>query len=544
MACLPPLSVYGGAEQGARLLDGSGCERRMTVRESAAQSEVPAPVPAPAIEGVDISKAFGGVQALTAAPFAASFGEVHALVGENGAGKSTMIKILSGLFPPDAGTIRVQGREVELRNPEEAQRLRIGTIFQELTLLPWMTVAENLLLRHEPRGPGGLIRRGSLASRAEEIFADLGIEHIDPRNLVADLSLADRQIVEIAHAVTRNPTILFMDEPTSSLAEREVEWLFGLIRKLRDRNTCIVFTSHRWREISSIADRITVFRNGKNVGTYPAVELSEDEAITLMTGRSVSAMYPELEAHAEQDPTLEVRGLSGRGIQDITFTLHKGEILGVGGLAGQGHRELFLTLFGVLKPTSGQIAVNGRPRKLRSPHDAIRAGMGIALVPEDRKREGLLLPMPIADNLTLPILRHVPWVGVIKPDREKRLVRQMFERLQIRARGGGQIVGTLSGGNQQKVLIGRWLLADSHILLLYDITRGVDVGTKRDIYELVLDLAAQGRSILLYSSDTEEMAHLCHRVLVLREGTVSAELQGPGIDPERVVAAAVRGSVA
>lgn len=497
----------------------------------------------PAIGGIGVSKAFGGVQALADASFAATFGEVHALVGENGAGKSTMIKILSGLFPPDAGAIQVEDREVELRNPEDAQKLGIGTVFQELTLLSGMTVAENLLLRHEPRGIAGLIRRGSLVQRAEEIFANLGIEHVDPHALVADLSLADQQIVEIAHAVNRNPSILFMDEPTSSLAEREVQWLFGLIRRLRSEGKCIVFTSHRWREISSIADRITIFRNGKDVATYPAAELGEDQAITLMTGRSVSAMYPEPSPFEGQEPVLETRDLSGQRIQNVSFTLRKGEILGVGGLAGQGHRELFLTLFGVLKPTAGQIVVDGRPRKLRSPHDAIRVGMGIALVPEDRKREGLLLPMPIVDNLTLPILRRVSRLGVIESDRERNLVRQMFERLQIRAGSGGQLVRTLSGGNQQKVLIGRWLLADSHILLLYDITRGVDVGTKHDIYELVLDLAAQGRSILLYSSDTEEMAHLCHRILVLREGAISAELQGPGIDPERVVEAAIRGSV-
>jgi ribose transport system ATP-binding protein len=515
----------------------------MTVKESASEPEIPAPIRAAAIEGRGVFKAFGGVQALDDASFAASFGEVHALVGENGAGKSTMIKILSGLFPPDAGIIEIRGMEVELRSPVEAQKLSVGTVFQELTLLPWMTVAENLLLRHEPRGIGRLIRRGYLVRRAEAIFADLGIEHVDPRALVADLSLADQQVVEVAHAVDRKPGILFMDEPTSSLAEREVEWLFRLIRKLRREGTCIVFTSHRWREISSIADRITIFRNGKNIATYPGMELGEDQAITLMTGRSVSAMYPEPPSLEGQEPTLEARGLSGQRVQDVSFTLHRGEILGVGGLAGQGHRELFLTLFGVLKPIAGQIVVEGRPRKLRSPHDAIRAGMGIALVPEDRKREGLILPMPIADNLTLPILRRVSRLGVIEHQRERTLVRQTFDRLQIRASGGGQLVRTLSGGNQQKVLIGRWLLADSRILLLYDITRGVDVGTKHDIYELVLDLARQGRSILFYSSDTEEMAHLCHRVLVLREGAVSAELQGPGIDPEKVVAAAVRGSV-
>jgi len=515
----------------------------MALSASPAQSEIPPPRSTPAIEGINLSKAFGGVQALSEASCGASFGDVTALVGENGAGKSTMIKILSGLFPPDSGTIRVDGQDLELRNPVEAQRLGLGTVFQELTLLPWMTVAENILLGHEPRGSARLIRRRDLVRRAEAIFADLGIEHIDPQMLVADLSLADQQIVEIAHAVTRKPTILFMDEPTSSLAEREAQWLFGLIRKLRQQNTCIVFTSHRWREISSIADHITVFRNGKNVGTYPAVELTEDEAIRLMTGRSVSAMYPEPSSLQESETVLEARDLSGHGLQNITFSLHKGEILGVGGLAGQGHRELFLTLFGALKPASGEIVVDGRPRKLRSPHDAIRAGMGIALVPEDRKREGLLLPMPITDNLTLPILQLVSRLGVIEPAREQSLVRQIFQRLQIRASSGAELVRTLSGGNQQKVLIGRWLLANSHILLLYDITRGVDVGTKHDIYELVLELAARGIAILFYSSDTEEMAHLCHRVLVLREGGISAELQGPGIDPESVVAASIRGSV-
>ena len=493
---------------------------------------------APAIEGLDISKAFGAVQALERASFQASFGEVHALVGENGAGKSTMIKILSGLIPPDAGTISVEGRQVVIGSTQAAEKLGIGTVFQELTLMPWMTVAENLLLRHEPHGPFGLIRRGKIGPRAEEILADLGVYNIDPMELVTNLSLAQQQIIEIAHAVLRNPRILFMDEPTSSLAEREVEWLFDLIHELRDQGKCVIFTSHRWREIQTIADRITIFRNGRDVGTF--TELNEARAITLMTGRSVDVMYPPVPESQSENAAMEVRGLSGEGVRDVSFTLRKGEILGVGGLAGHGHRELFLTLFGVQHASAGQIVVDGKRVTISSPRDAIRAGLGIALIPEDRKREGLLLPMPVRDNLTLAILDRISVMGVIDGRKEKELADQVIQGLQVRTNNTRRAVGTLSGGNQQKVLVGRWLLADSRILLLYDITRGVDIATKHDMYSLMHKLVGEGRSILFYSSDTEEIARLSHRVIVLREGRLSAQLEGRNIDPEEIVAAAIR----
>lgn len=496
----------------------------------------------PSIEGREITKSFGAVMALDTASFEAAAGEVHALVGENGAGKSTMIKILSGVLRPDSGTVWIKGRRVELSGPEAAHALGVRTVFQELTLLPWMTVAENLLLRHEPRGPWGLIRHGALAARAEQIFAQVGIEHIDPLDLVADLSLADRQIIEIVRAVIQEPEILFLDEPTSSLAEREVEWLFGLIGRLRGRGTCIVFTSHRWGEVKTLADRITILRNGSRVGTYRHID--EGDAITLMTGRRVEARYPRLNALVERVPVFEVRGFSSTGVKNVSLVLHRGEILGVGGLAGQGHRELFLALFGAQKVTHGQLLIEGKHVTIRSPRDAIRAGLGIALVPEDRKTEGLLLPMTVRDNLTVAVLDRIALAGVIRAGLERRLAQQAIGQLQVRARSPEQPVATLSGGNQQKVLVGRWLLADSRILLLYDITRGVDIGTKHDIYELMLRLAADGRSILFYSSDTEELAHLSHRVLVLREGRVAAELQGPGIDTEEIVAAAIRGTVA
>jgi ribose transport system ATP-binding protein len=491
----------------------------------------------PAIEGTEVSKTFGAVKALDKASFAARMGEVHGLVGENGAGKSTMIKVLSGVLSPDSGTVRVKGHKMELGSPQAAQASGIRTVFQELSLMPWMTVAENLLLRREPKGFARLLKRRDLAPRAEEIFAELGVENIDPLELVSNLALAQQQIVEIARNVIQEPEILFLDEPTSSLTGREVEWLFGLLGRLREEGRCVIFTSHRWREVERLADRITVFRDGSDVGTR--AEIDESQAIALMTGRKVDTAYPEPPPLKDAEPTLEVRGLSGPKLSDLSFVLHKGEILGVGGLEGQGQRELFLTLFGAGDRSEGEILVGGEPTKIHNPGDAIRAGLGIALIPEDRKSEGLLLLMSVRDNLMLPVMGRFSVGGVIRGGIEKRLVEQMIERLQIQLRSTDQAVDTLSGGNQQKTLVGRWLLADSRILLFYDVTRGVDVATKQDIYELMLRLISEGRSILFYSSETEEVARLSHRVLVMREGRLSTELEGPNVDTEAMVAAAL-----
>jgi ribose transport system ATP-binding protein len=494
----------------------------------------------PAIEGTGISRSFGGVRALIDASFSANFGEVHALVGENGAGKSTMIKILSGVLRPDSGTLRVRGSKVEFRSPHVARALGVGTVFQELTLLPWLTVAENLFLRNEPHGRARLIRRRELAARAREVFARLGIDGVDPNELPVALSLAHRQVIEIARALIHDPEILFLDEPTSALAEQEVEWLFGLVRDLRERGKCVIFTSHRWGEVANLADRITIFRNGEHVATRP--QLTEAEAVTLMTGRTIDRMYPErITVPSDAPVVLEVSGVSGERVQGVSFALRRGEILGVGGLAGQGQRDLFMTLFGARKLSGGEIRINGEARRIRKPSDAIRLGMGIALVPEDRKTEGLMLPMSVRDNLTLAVLGRVAFHGVLKRSTEQAYVRRAVKRLQIRtARPSLQEVSTLSGGNQQKVLIGRWLLAESDILLFYDITRGVDVGTKHDIYKLMMELVAEGKSLLFYSSETEEIARLCHRVLVMREGRVAAELTGESTDAEAIVAASVR----
>lgn len=496
----------------------------------------------PAIEGRDVSKSFGGVKALDRASFAAEPGEVHALVGENGAGKSTMIKVLSGVLRPDAGIIRIKGKDVHLSGPQDAHALGVATVFQELTLFPWLNVAENLLLGKEPRSRLGLIDRRLMEVEAERILSDLGVDQMDPLSLISDLPLGQRQMLEVVRAVVRNPDILFLDEPTSSLSAREVDWLFTLVWRLRAEGRCIIFTSHRWAEVEHIADRVTIFRNGRSVGTFAGI--GESEAVALMTGRHIDTLYPPVPALHDRTPALEVHDLTGHGVRAVSFTLHRGESLGIGGLAGHGHRELFLMLFGALRPIAGRILIDGKERIFRSPRDAIRCGVGIALVPEDRKTQGLLLPMSVRDNLTLPILGGLAVGGVVRKRHELHLVRRMVQSMQIHPAEPDRPVRTLSGGNQQKVLVGRWLLANSGILLLYDVTRGVDIGTKHDLYELMTRLAGEGRAVLFYSSDTEEIARLCHRVLVMREGRIAKELHGPGIRAEDIVAAAIREPVA
>jgi ribose transport system ATP-binding protein len=494
----------------------------------------------PAIDAIDVSRSFGGVTALTHASLSASFGEVHALVGENGAGKSTLIKILGGIVKPDSGTVHIDGQAVTFSGPKAARHLGVGTVFQELTLFPWMTVAENLFIGREPRGPSRLIQRRRLADRAHEVFDRFGVRGIDPRAPAGSLSLAQRQIVEITSAFMREPQILLLDEPTSALGENDVEWLFGLVRQLRDTGACVVFTSHRWAEVSALADRITILRNGANVATRPRFD--QNEAVRLMTGRTIDRMYPDRPRVADDAPVvLQAEQLTGAGLRGVSFELRRGEILGVGGLAGQGQAELFLTLFGARKLARGQISVGGERVRLRRPSDAIKHGLGIALVPEDRKTEGLMLPMSVNDNLTIAVLDRIAQAGVINRRREQRLVGGVVDRLQIKTRNAGlQRVGTLSGGNQQKVLIGRWLLAEPDVLLLFDITRGVDVGTKHDIYQLVVDLAAAGKALLYYSSETEEIAQLAHRVAVMREGRIVSELVGSSTSAEAIVAASLQ----
>ncbi|WP_062428614.1 sugar ABC transporter ATP-binding protein [Herbidospora daliensis] len=498
------------------------------------------------VTATGVGRAFGGVQALRDASFAARPGEIHALAGENGAGKSTLIKVLCGAIRADTGTVVVEGR--------------VATAFQELSLLPDLTVAENLLLAAPPRGRLGLVRRSRLADEAALILSRYGASGVDPRSPARDLAVSQKQVVELVRVLALEPDVVFLDEPTAALAEREVDWLAGHMRRLRDAGACVIFTSHRWREIERLADRVTVFRGGTNVATRD--RLSEEEAITLMTGRTLGATYPDVSEIVPGESALTVTGLTSGRLREVSFELRRGEILGVGGLAGQGQRDLFLTLFGAGKPAAGRLSVtratggtaepvaDGRPSaragllpdwpvRLRQPRDAIKAG--IAYVPEDRKAEGLLLHLSIRDNIALATLARRSRAGFIRHRAEKAAVSGIAGKLAIGAgRSTAQAAGTLSGGNQQKAVMARWLLTDADVFLLYDVTRGVDAATKHDIYHLIADLARDGKAILFYSSETEEIAGLCHRVLVLREGRIAAELPGPVGDAETIVAASIR----
>ncbi|GIF70057.1 ABC transporter [Asanoa ishikariensis] len=493
-----------------------------------------------AVRASGVDRAFGGVQALRDASFAARPGEIHALAGENGAGKSTLIKVLCGLIKADKGTVEIFGTEVSrVVEPAARRRMGVATAFQELSLLPDLTVAENLLLQDPPRGRLGLVQRRRLAPAAEEILNRYGVDDIDPRATAADLSVAQRQVVELVRVLAGEPRVVILDEPTAALADRQVDWLAGHMRRLRDAGSCVIFTSHRWREIESLADRVTVFRNGTHVATRDT--LSEAEAVTLMSGRSFAGAYPQITTEPTDDNALSVTNLHSGRLAGVDFDLRRGEILGVGGLAGQGQRDLFLSLFGAQRVRRGTIAVDGKAVTIRSPKDAIRAGVGIAYVPEDRKAEGLFLPLSIRDNIAAATLSRRATAGFVNRGKERAVVKSIVDQLNIGAgRSTNRAADTLSGGNQQKVVMARWLLTEARILLLFDVTRGVDAATKHDIYELVGTLAAQGRAILYYSSETEEIAHLCHRVLVLREGRVAAELAGPVGDAERIVAASIK----
>lgn len=487
----------------------------------------------------NVSKTYGGVHALSRTHLELQRGEVHALVGENGAGKSTFIKILSGAVRPDEGEIYLEGRPVRIDSPAHALHLGIRTVFQELTLIPDLSVAENLLLGREPGNRVLVYRRQALA-RAGEMLAEYGLD-VDPREPVRRLPLSLRQQLEIVRALSFAPRLLILDEATSALAAHQVAWLFDLVRKAKDAGTAVLFTSHRWNEVKNISDRITVLRNGEHVATRNASELEEDEAVYLMTGRRLSVLFPERVASVRPEVALQAQDLWAGQLRGVSLELHRGEILGIGGLQGQGQLDLFFALFGVLPLSRGTVRVAGHPVRLRGPKDAIRAGMGIALVPEDRKTQGLLLPMSVQHNLTLGVLPSLSRFGVISARQEREWTSRMIHRLDIKAPSPGHPVAELSGGNQQKVVIGKWLLARSHILLLYDVTRGVDVATKHEIYELLMELASAGMAILFYSSDTEETAHLTHRALVLFEGAVVRELTGNALTTENLVRVSLQG---
>jgi ribose transport system ATP-binding protein len=488
-----------------------------------------------------ISKRYGGVRALEKADLDVRAGRVHAILGENGAGKSTLIKVMSGVVVPDEGRMLLEGRELSFPNPAAANAAGIVCIFQELSLIPDLSVADNIAASNPP-GRFGLIDRKAQRRLAETALARAGGEDIHPMALVKDLPLSRRQIIEIAKALSRTPRVLILDEATSALAAADVARIFDVLRRLKAEGIALLYISHRMHEIAELADDCSVFRNGRRIATYKAGTKSDNEVVEMMIGREYSHVFPpKPDAPATAaTPVLEVRHLSWPPrLNDISFCVRSGEIVGLGGLDGQGQRELLLALFGVLRGIGGQILIDGKPVSIRSPRAAKANGIGMALIPEDRKTEGLMLQMSVRDNLSFAALSELARGGIIDRDAERDAIDEMIKLLAIRSDGISVPAGALSGGNQQKLVIAKWLMRNPRIILLNDPTRGIDVGTKQEIYQLLRKLADAGAAIVLYSTDYDELIGCCDRVMVLYDGTIKRTLTGSEITEHALISLAL-----
>jgi ribose transport system ATP-binding protein len=488
-----------------------------------------------------ISKRYGGVRALQDAGLAVEAGRIHAVLGENGAGKSTLIKVMAGVVAPDEGRMLLDGEPVSFKSPAAANAAGIACIFQELSLIPDLTVADNIAISNPPRR-FGLIDRAEQRRMAEQALARAGADNIHPLALVKDLSLSRRQMVEIAKALARKPRILILDEATSALTAADVSKIYGVLKRLRAEGLALVYISHRMHEITELADECTVFCNGRSVASYAAGTKTDNEVVEMMIGREYNAVFPPRTAHPASDakPVLEVRNLCWTDrLNDISLSVHAGEVIGLGGLDGQGQRELLLALFGVLRGTAGEVLIDGRPITIAGPDFAKRKGIGMALIPEDRKTEGLMLPMSVRENLSFAALGRLSRWGVVNASAEREAVERIVRLLAIRTDGTDVPAGSLSGGNQQKLVIGKWLMLAPRILLLNDPTRGIDVGTKQEMYQLLRQLADEGAAILFYSTDYDELVGCCDRVLVMCDGAIGRELVGGEITERALVSSAL-----
>lgn len=467
-----------------------------------------------------LSKSFPGVQALKSAGFDLRKGEIHALVGENGAGKSTLIKILTGVYQRDEGEIFLRNKPVAFHTPLEAQKAGIATIYQEFTLVPSLTVAANIFLGHETTG-NGIINHRLERIKAEKLLERLG-GNFSPASLISELTVAQQQIVEIARALAREAEVLVMDEPTAALAPREVSHLFGLLRELADRGMGIIFISHRLDEVLTIAHRITVMRDGITIATHPTSEYSRSRLIEQMVGRSLDQEYYK-EPVQTGEICFEVRELEGGMVHEVSFAVHRGEILGIAGLMGAGRTEMARLIFGADPRSRGDIRLNGHTLNICNPHDAIRGG--ICLLTEDRKAQGLVLGATIKENFALPNLKSWSTLGWINQKREDERFSDQVSKLQIRLSHPGQKAEELSGGNQQKLLVARWLETNSEVIMFDEPTRGIDVGAKYEMYLLIGRLAAQGKAIIVISSELPELLGICDRIMVMKGGRIAGEIE-------------------
>jgi ribose transport system ATP-binding protein len=488
----------------------------------------------------NISKSFGATRAVNGVSLTAHKGMVLGLVGENGAGKSTLIKIAGGAVAPDEGGIELGGTPIAPRTTRAALDHGIASVFQELTVLRDLTVEQNLFLTNAPMTPWRTVGRRALRRAANEILRRYRLE-IAAGARVADLPLGQQQMLEIVRAVERNPQVLLLDEATSALGAVEVEWLIGIVRDMRDRGCIILFISHRWDEIPRFCSHVAIMRNGELVAVTETGMLSEAEAVRLMTGRTAADGYYPPKIFSEGAVAVRGKELRSTVLDGVDFSVRGGEILGLGGLVGQGQGALLEIIFGLERPISGRLTLNGSTHVPVSPRQSI--DVGLAYVPQDRKSEGLLLEKGVGPNLTLAILRTLDsLIGIVRDRSEEALVLSAMNRAKINARGPAMPVGQLSGGNQQKVLLEKWLLTEPRVLLLNDVTRGVDVGTKQHIYEVISQIARRGIAVIWYSTDARELVGVAHRVLVMLHGRVSAELAGEDLEVDRIVHAAVVGA--
>jgi len=489
----------------------------------------------PLLELRDISKSFPGVKALDGVRLVLYPGEVTALVGENGAGKSTLVKIMTGLYQPNAGEIRLDGKPVALPRPEVAFAAGITAIHQETVLFEELSVAENIFLGHQPRRAGGLIDWPGMRALTRRLLARLDVE-IDPATPLKRLSIAQRHIVAIARALSVDARIVIMDEPTAALSRREIEDLYGIIRSLKAEGKAILFISHKFDEIFAIADRWTVFRDSRTIGEGLVRDVDQNQLVTMMVGRTIEQIYPKRPVPIG-DLVLEVEGLSHpTEFEDINFSLRRGEILGFYGLVGAGRSEVMQALFGITRPSGGRVRVEGRETTIRRPRDAIRAG--IVYVPEDRGLQGAILPLPIVQNMTLPQLDRISRQGFLDMAREFALARQYGERLQVRASNWSQPVDQLSGGNQQKVVIAKWLATRPRVIIVDEPTKGIDVGSKAAVHEFLVELAEQGLAVVMVSSELPEVMGMADRIAVMHEGHIRHVFGREEATPEAIVTAA------
>jgi len=488
-----------------------------------------------------VSKRFPGVIALNDVTLEVRAGEVHALLGENGAGKSTLIKTIAGVYRPDAGDIRVDGRMASIRNPHDAQALGISTIFQEFTLAPDMTVAENIFLGREPLrfAPLAIVDRRALIRHTRDVLASLDLQ-IDPGAKVKHLGVAQQQMVEIAKALSLDARLIIMDEPTATLTAHEIQRLFDAIDRLRRRGVAVIYVSHRLDEVKAICDRATILRDGAYIATVPVASTSIDEMIRLMVGRDLKDKFPKTAVEPREE-LLRVEGLTRKGVlHDVTFSVRRGEIVGMAGLVGSRRTETARAIFGADPIDGGRILLRGQPVKVRTPADAIASG--IALIPEDRKRQGIFALLSVRENVVLSGLERFSRRGLLSLRREKQRAQEFIASLRVATPHLEKRVLDLSGGNQQKVVIAKWLNTDAEVFLFDEPTRGIDVGGKIEVYRLMGELLARGAAIVMISSELPEILGLSDRILVMREGRICGEFTRAEATEEKILNCALRGA--